>query len=120
MNIKQTLRKAYDGLDNIFTDREAWGLFRVAAFLETFGWICLIIGIIAVNQHWYYDHAYIAVGGSIHGIFYLFYVFIVIFGHRAMKWSPWRFGFAQLISVIPFGALGFELWVADRRKKGKV
>ena len=120
MNIKRTIQKAYDALDNIFTDKEAWGLFRIAAFVETFGWTCLIIGILAVKFHWPYGDSYLAVGGSVHGIFYLFYLFIVIFAHRSMKWSPWRFGFAQLISVVPFGALVFEKWVAVRRKKGKI
>ena len=119
MNVKQTAKKAYDTLEHVFTDKEAWGLFRVAAFVETFGWICLLIGITAVSQDWPRSDAYIAVGGSIHGIFYLFYVFIVIFGHRAMSWSLGRFGFAQLISVIPFGALVFEFWVAHRRNHGK-
>ena len=116
---KTGLKKAYAALDNIFTDKEAWGLFRIAAFVETFGWMCLLVGIAAVSQDWPRSDAYIAVGGSIHGIFYLFYLFIVIFAHRAMDWSVWRFIFAQLISVIPFGALVFELWVARRRKLGK-
>lgn len=119
MSIKQTAVKAYDALENIFTDKEAWGLFRIAAFVETFGWMCLLVGIAAVSQDWFRSDAYIAVGGSIHGIFYLFYFFIVIFAHRAMDWSIWRFLFAQLISTVPFGALIFELWVAHRRKHGK-
>ena len=113
-------KKAYDGLDNIFSDKEAWGLFKLAAFVETIGWTCLIIGILAVKFHWPYGDSYLAVGGSVHGIFYLFYLFIVIFAHRSMNWSVWRFAFAQLISVVPFGALVFEFWVASRRKKGKV
>lgn len=118
-NITHTASRAYAALDNIFTDKEAWGLFRVAAFAETFGWACLIFAIIVTKMNWPYSHAYIPVGGSIHGIFYLFYLFIVIFAHRAMKWSVWRFVFAQVISVVPFGALVFEMWVAHRRKHGK-
>lgn len=116
---RQTATKAYDALEHVFTDKEAWTLFRAAAFAEIFGWTCLLIGIFAVAQDWPRSDAYIAVGGSIHGIFYLFYVFIVIFGHRAMGWSVWRFIFAQLISIVPYGALGFELWVAHKRKKGE-
>ena len=95
-------------------------LFRIAAFVETFGWTLLLIGIAAVTQDWPNADTYIAVGGSIHGILYLFYLFIVIFAHRSMKWSVWRFIFAELISVVPYGALVFELWVAHRRKLGKV
>ncbi|MDB5180212.1 MAG: hypothetical protein JWN12_844 [Candidatus Saccharibacteria bacterium] len=119
INIKQIATRAYDALDNIFTDKEAWGLFKLAAFVETFGWTCLIIGIIAVTMQWPHNSAYIAIAGSIHGILYLFYLFIVIFAHRALKWSVWRFIFAELISVVPYGALVFELWVAHRRKNGK-
>lgn len=119
MNITRTAKRAYDALDNIFTDKEAWGLFKIAAFVETFGWTCLIIGIIAVVMQWPQSEAYIAIAGSIHGILYLFYLFIVIFAHRSMQWSVWRFIFAELISVVPFAALVFELWVAHRRKNGK-
>ncbi|TAL14468.1 DUF3817 domain-containing protein [Patescibacteria group bacterium] len=120
MKVKLVAHKAYNALDGIFTDREAWMLFRAAAFAETFGWTCLIVGILAVAMKWPYNSAYIAVAGSIHGILYLFYLFIVIFGHRSLKWSVWRFIFAELISVVPYGALAFEQWVAHRRKSGRI
>ena len=120
MRLQQIAKNAYDGLDNIFTDKEAWDLFRLAAFVETFGWTCLLISIAAVALKWPYDTTYIAIAGSIHGILYLFYLFIVIFAHRSMRWSIWRFLFAELISVVPYGALGFEYWVSRRRKHGKV
>lgn len=120
MNIKKTAERAYNALDNIFTDKEAWGLFRIAAFAETFGWTCLIIAIIGTKLGWPGNDAFIPVAGSIHGILYLFYVFIVIFTHRSLKWSIWRFIFAELISNVPYGALVFEMWVAHRRKHGKI
>jgi len=118
MSIKSTATRAYNALDGIFTDKEAWLLFRIAAFVETFGWTCLLIGIAAIELKWQYADTYIALGGSIHGILYLFYLFIVIFTHRSMKWSVWRFLFAEGISVVPYGALVFEMWVAARRKHG--
>ncbi len=93
-------------------------LFRLAAFVETFGWTLLLIGIAAVTFRWPSARYYIAIGGSVHGILYLFYLFIVIFAHRPLKWSVWRFIFAELISVVPYGALVFEKWVAWRRKRG--
>lgn len=120
MKLKKISVRAYDALDAIFTDREAWGLFKLAALVETVGWTCLIVGIIAVKLQWPRNDAYIAVAGSIHGILYLFYVFIVIFAHRSLKWSFWRFLFAEMISVVPYGALVFEGWVSHRRKHGKV
>lgn len=119
-HIKVTIKKAYGVLDNIFTDKEAWGLFKLAAFVETFGWMCLLIGIAAVKLQWLHSDAYLAISGSIHGIFYIFYIFIVIFAHRSLNWSKGRFLFAGAVSVIPFGALVFESWVAHRRMLGKV
>jgi len=120
VKLRHQAKRAYVALDNIFTDKEAWGLFRLAAFVETFGWTCLIIGITAVELKWPRNDAYLAVAGSIHGILYIFYLFIVIFTHRSLKWSVWRFIFAELISVVPYGALALELWVSQRRKNGKV
>jgi len=120
MKIKQIAKKAYDSLDGIFSDKEAWMLFRLAAFVETFGWTCLIIAIVALKLDWPYATTYIAIAGSIHGILYLFYVFIVIFSHRSLKWSFWRFLVAEFVSNLPYGALVFELWVAHRRKHGKI
>lgn len=119
MNIRSILHRAYVGLDNIFTDKEAWGLFRLATLVETIGWTCLLIGITAVVAKRPYSEDYIAVAGSVHGIFYLFYLFIVIFTHRSLSWSVWRFIFAELISVVPYGAWVFEIWVSHRRKHGK-
>ena len=119
MNIKATAHKAYAALDGIFTDKEAWGLFRLAAFAETFGWTCLLFAITANVLDWPFADTYIAIGGSIHGILFLFYLFIVVFAHRSLKWGIWRFLFAMAISNVPYGALVFELWVSQRRKKGK-
>ena len=112
--------KAYAALDAIFTDKEAWQLFKLSAYLETLGWTCLIVGIAAVVSVWPNAKVYIAIGGSIHGILYLFYIFIVIFAHRSLKWNIKRFLFAGFISVIPYGALVFEVWVAKRRKRGLI
>jgi integral membrane protein len=120
VTLRHTATRAYTALDNIFTDKEAWGLFRLTAFVETFGWTCLIIGIAAIELKWPHNNVYIAIAGSIHGILYLFYLFIVIFTHRSLKWSVWRFIFAELISVVPYGALVFEIWVSQRRKHGKI
>jgi integral membrane protein len=116
--IKQFTIKQYDNLKGIFTDKEAWMLFKLAAFLETFGWILLITGILFSHYKWFgYDYA-LPIAGSVHGILYLFYVFIVFFAHRSMQWSVWRFLVAEAVSNAPFGALIFELWVARRRRHG--
>ena len=116
-NIKEKVAKSYKALDNIFTDKEAWLLFRIAAFLETIGWVLLVTGIVFSVKKLPQHETVLALGGSIHGIFYIFYIFIIIFAHRSLKWGVWRFIFSGAVSTFPFGALLFELWEARRRKQ---
>ncbi len=115
MHFGSRLQHSYDELKDIFTDKEAWFLFRMSAFLETFGWTVLIVGILFSAFSWPGHDFVLPLAGSIHGIFYLVYLFIVLFAHRSMSWSIWRCIFAEFISVVPYGALVFEMWVAYRR-----
>jgi integral membrane protein len=115
------LHKTYRELDNIFTDREAWFLFRWSAFLETFGWTLLLIGILFQVNKWPGDTWLLPVGGSLHGMFVLAYMMITFFIHRSITptWSIKKLIVAEVISIIPYGALAFELWVAHGRKRGR-
>ena len=113
---KRQSAKAYKTLDGIFTDKEAWALFRGAAFVETIGWTMLIIGILFSHFKWPWHDAILAVFGSIHGMLFIYYIFIVFFGHRSLGWGVWRFLVAELVSVLPYGALVFEQWVAYERR----
>ena len=115
--VKKSLSHAYKSLDGIFSDKEAWLLFKIAALLETIGWILLMTGIIFSIKKLPQHDTVLALGGSIHGIFYIFYIFIIIFAHRSLKWGVWRFIFSGAVSTFPFGALLFELWEARRRKQ---
>lgn len=112
------LQRIYSQLDNVFTDREAWFLFRWAAFLETFGWTFLLVGIVFQVTKWPGDTWLLPVGGSLHGLFVIAYMFIAFFAHRSFrpKWSIVKMLFAELISIIPYGALAFELYIAHERK----
>lgn len=112
------LRQLYQELDDIFTDSEAWVLFRWSAFLETFGWALLLVGILFQIMKWPGEEWLLPVGGSLHGTFVLGYMFIVFFAHRSFtpKWSMARMCLAELISIVPFGALMFEMWMARQRK----
>lgn len=114
------IKRLYNELDGIFTDGEAWFLFKASAFLETFGWTLLIIGIVFSVERWPGYDWILPVAGSIHGIFYLGYTFIVFFAHRSLRWGVWRFLFAEAISVVPYGALALEWWAARRRRNGKI
>jgi len=118
--IKQAISRQYDELDNIFTDKEAWFLFRTVAYLETFGWTCLLFGIYAASNDWQYGDSYVAVGGTIHGLLFLAYNFIVIFAHRSLNWSVKKGIVALVVSNVPFGALVFEQYIARERRRSAV
>ena len=56
-----------------FTEREAWGLFRLAAFGEAFGWTILILGV-AINRYNLTGAKYaLPIAGQIHGSLFLIY-----------------------------------------------
>jgi integral membrane protein len=108
--------REYDQLNSIFTDGEAWFLFKTAAYLETLGWILLVTGI-AFKILELPGYLYVLpIGGSLHGLFIVIYTLIVFFTHRSMKWGVVRFVIAELASLAPFLALAFELWVARQRR----
>lgn len=116
--IRGALTRTYQELNNIFTDREAWFLFRWAAWLETVGWTLLIIGIVFQVNKWPGNDWLLAVGGSLHGLFVIGYMCIAFFAHRSftLKWSVWKMLIAEAISIVPYGALVFELHEARRRR----
>ena len=116
IKFKKRVTKSYSALDGIFSDKEAWLLFRIAALIETIGWILLVTGIIFSVKKLPQHETVLALGGSIHGIFYIFYIFIIIFAHRSLKWGVWRFIVSGAVSTFPFGALIFEQWEARRRR----
>lgn len=107
----------YHELDAIFTDREAWFLFRWSAFLETFGWTFLLVGILFQITKWPGDSWLLPIGGSLHGIFVIAYMLIAFFAHRSFKkkWSFKKMLLAEIISIIPYGALVFEQYEARKR-----
>ena len=113
------MQRAYKELDNVFTDQEAWFLFRWTAFLETFGWTCLLVGILFQVNKWPGDSWLLPIGGSLHGLFVIAYMFIAFFAHRSFtpKWNIKKMLFAEAISVIPYGALAFEIYVARQRNR---
>lgn len=118
-NPKQSwAQKALSELDGIFTDKEAWFLFRWSAILETVGWALLLVGILFQVMKWPGEEWLLPVGGSLHGTFVMGYMFIVFFAHSSFtpKWSIRRMLIAEAISVIPFGALAYEMHLARLRQ----
>jgi len=118
--IFSTVRSWYDLLLDIFTDKEAWFLFRAAAFLETLGWTLLISGIIFSKLKLPAYEFVLPIAGSLHGVFFIIYVLIVFFAHRSMNWGISKFIIAEIAGNIPGGALVFEIIEKRRRKYSKL
>ncbi len=102
-------------LDGLFTDKEAWDLFRLAAFVETVTWTLLIIGILFKKFLLPGYEFVLPIAGSLHGVCFLAYIVIVFFVHRSLKWSIRRLIVAEAVSNVPYGAMLFEIWVAKKR-----
>ncbi len=115
--IWKNIAKSYRKLDASFTDEEAWSLFKVSAVLETVGWTLLITGIVFSHFKWPLYDWILPIGGSLHGMFVVYYMLITFFIHRSLRWSFWRMCVAEFISIIPYAVLFFELWVAYTRQQ---
>lgn len=105
-------------LNNIFTDREAWFLFKWSAWFETIGWTMLLIGILFQVTMWPGESWILPVGASLHGMFVIAYMAIVFFAHRSFhcKWSTLKMLIAELINIIPYAVLIFEHHESKSRK----
>lgn len=106
-------------LNNIFTDREAWFLFRWSAWLETVGWTMLITGIIFQVYHLPGESWVLPIGASLHGMFVIAYMGVVFGAHRSFrhKWSTGKMLTAELINIIPYAVLVFELYESRLRQQ---
>lgn len=100
-----------------FTESEAWGLFRLAAFAEAIGWTLLILGVLFRNNvvvSW--NEVPVQMAGRIHGALYLIYIVAVLVLSPSLKWSWFRIFVAGACSVPPYGSLIYEQWSAAHRK----
>ena len=118
--VKTMIARWYYQMDEIFAESEAWSLFKTMAILETIGWTMLLIGIAFKVNHWPLADVAIAVGGSAHGMIVLAYMLVVLFAHRSMGWSVWKFTVAELINAIPYAVLVFEIWASRQRKQARL
>lgn len=107
----------YRQRESTFSDREAWALFRWAAIAETITWTLLIIGIIFKHFQWpLYDYV-LPIAGSLHGIFVICYMMLIVAVFRSMRWSVVKMLIAEAVSVVPYLALVFEQYEAQRRRE---
>lgn len=99
-----------------FREREAWGLFRLAALGEAVGWTLLITGILLGRSNWSL-HAYaVPIAGQLHGLLFLFYFGILIATFTSLRWSHPKLLIAAIAGVLPYGTLVFEQWAAWQRR----
>ncbi|HUB93265.1 MAG TPA: DUF3817 domain-containing protein [Verrucomicrobiae bacterium] len=99
----------------LFTEAEAWLLFRIAAWAEACGWILLIAGIVARKYIPRDGSSLLLLAGRTHGMLFLLYCFASLGLYPSLGWSRWRGLFALTFSVPPYGTLLFEQWVATKR-----
>ncbi|MES2630884.1 MAG: DUF3817 domain-containing protein [Patescibacteria group bacterium] len=103
-----------------FTDKEAWWIYRLGAFLEAIGWTLLISAIIYRSLGLPEYESFISVAGRLHGMFFVAYFAAVIATSRSMGWGLWRLGFALAAGVPPFTSLVFEQIMSFDRKRRPV
>jgi integral membrane protein len=99
----------------LFSDREAWVLFRLAAFSEAIGWTTLIAGIV-IKHFWTPGiDTPVRIAGEVHGTIFLFYLATVVITAGSMKWSYGMTFIAGLASIPPYGTLVLEQILARTR-----
>tara|TARA_B100000963_G_scaffold353006_1_gene367043 strand:+ start:1792 stop:2061 length:270 start_codon:yes stop_codon:yes gene_type:complete len=76
-------------------------LFRVIALLEGTSYILLILAM--PIKYLLYDETYVKLLGMPHGILFIFYVILSVFGKLKYNWSLKKFSIIAIASLIPFG-----------------
>ena len=103
-----------------FTDKEAWMLFRLFAFVETIGWTLLISAIIYRGFDLPGYAIAISIAGMLHGLFFSLYFLFVFLTARSMQWGFWRVTAALIAGMPPYTSFIFEKIMAYHRKKQPV
>jgi integral membrane protein len=100
----------------LFSEKEAWGLFRLAAIGEAVGWTMLIAGIIIRHYGWIGHDLAVPIAGSLHGMLFLAYFGILLATFSSLDWPLWKLAAAALAGVPPYGSLVFEQLAAHSRR----
>lgn len=101
--------------NTVFTESEAWGLFRLSAIGEACGWSLLISGLIL--RHFIGNNDPVIIAGQIHGMLFFCYAVASLGLYPSLHWSRKRAFVALMASVPPYGSLLFEQWAAYQRDK---
>ena len=102
--------------NKLFTEREAWGLFRLFTLAEAFGWTILIAGILIDRTRWRYHGYAVPIAGQIHGMIFLTYFAIVLATYGSLGWSRKKFIISLACGVPPYGTLLFEVLANQQRR----
>ncbi len=102
--------------NKIFTESEAWALFRLAAIAEACGWTLLIFGIGFEQYIMPGNRISVLLAGRIHGLLFSLYILSAIGLYPALGWSRKKAFVAGLASVPPYGTLVFEQWANYARQ----
>lgn len=100
-----------------FTDKEAWGVYRFAAFVEAGTWTLLISAIIYRRLGLPEADSVVSFAGRVHGMAFVVYIIFVLIVARSMEWGIGRIALAAAAGSPPFGSLVFENLMARYRKK---
>lgn len=100
-----------------FTDREAWGVYRFAAYVEAGFWLYFILSLMYGAFGWPLGEEVVRYGRSLLGTAYGVYVIFVLVAARSMEWGAGRIVAAVLAGTPPFGSVLFERFVGAQRKK---
>ena len=100
-----------------FTDREAWGVYRFAAYVEAGFWLYFILSLIYGALGLPLGEEVVRYGRSLLGTAYGVYVIFVLVAARSMEWGLGRIVVAILAGTPPFGSIVFERVVGAQRKK---
>jgi integral membrane protein len=111
-------RLAFSRFENnkIFSEEEAWAIFRLAAIAEACGWSLLILGILFERYLTPGNHTLVLVAGRIHGLLFSLYALSAVGLYPALGWSRKKSLVALAASVPPYGSLVFERWAAHSRR----
>lgn len=113
--LRHSFRRAYD-LMHLFTDKEAWGIYRFAAFVEAGIWGFFVATVIYQLAGLPLGAEVFRFGRSILGVAIVVYSILTILAVRSMEWGFGRVVLALVAGVMPFGSLVFEHIVGKHRK----
>jgi integral membrane protein len=116
--VASLLKKFED--NSIFTDNEAWSLFRLAAIGEACGWSLLISGILLKRYLLHSNNDPVLVAGQIHGMLFFCYALAALGLYPNLRWSRKRAFIALLASIPPYGSLLFEQWASYMRHSSQL